>query len=101
VVLEPTSGLLQGSGALSIQWKDYHMATEATIFSTHIRGQDAGCKTFTKPNYLRRFRHFIEYSDWDEVILVHDEWIDKMCIVIVIVASLYLIPTVVAMLFLR
>jgi hypothetical protein len=77
------------------------MTTEATTFSTHIREQDAGYKTFTKPNSLWRFRYFIEHSDWDEVILAHDEWIDKMCIVIIIVASLYLIPTVLAMLFLR
>jgi hypothetical protein len=77
------------------------MTTDATTFSTHIRGQAAGYKTFTKPNSLRRFRYFIEHSDWDEVILAHDGWIDKMCIVIIIVASLYLIPTVVAMLFLR
>jgi hypothetical protein len=74
------------------------MTTEATTFSTHIGRQDAAYKTFTKPNSLRRFRHFIEHSDWDEVILAHDEWIDKMCIVILTAASLYLIPIVLAML---
>jgi len=77
------------------------MTTEATTFSTHIQGQAAGYKTFTKSNLLRRFRYFIEHSDWDEVILADEEWIDKMCIIIIIIASLYLIPTVMAMLFLR
>ena len=73
------------------------MTTEATTFSTHIRQQNAGYN-FTKPNSLWRFRYFIEHSDWDEVILAHGEWIDKICIVIIIAASLYLIPIVLAML---
>jgi len=77
------------------------VTTEATTFSTHIRGQDAVHKPFAKPTSLSRFRYFIEHTDWDEVILTHDEWIDKTCIVIIIAASLYLIPTAVAMLFLR
>jgi hypothetical protein len=76
------------------------MTTEATTFSKHIQGQDAGCKTFTKPNSLRRFRYFIEHSDWSEVILAQEEWIDKLCIGAIIVASLYFIPPVLVMLFL-
>jgi hypothetical protein len=77
------------------------MTTEAPTFSGHIREQDGGGKTFTKPNLLRRFRNFIEYSDWDEVILVQEEWIDKLCIGIVIVASLFFAPSVLIMLLLR
>jgi hypothetical protein len=77
------------------------MTTEATTFSTHISGQDAGYKTFTKLNPLRRLRYFIEHSDWDEVMLAQEEWIDKMCIGVIIVASLYFIPPVFVMLFLR
>ncbi len=77
------------------------MTTEATTYSGHIRGQDAGYKTFTKPHILRRFRYFIERADWDEVILAHDEWIDKLCIGVMIVASLYFIPPALVMLFLR
>jgi hypothetical protein len=77
------------------------MTTEATTFLRHIRGQDAGYKTFTKPNSLPRFRYFIEHSDWDEVILAQEEWIDKLCIGVIIVASLYFIPPVLVMLFLR
>jgi hypothetical protein len=77
------------------------MSTEATTFSTHILGRDARYKTFTKLNSLRRFRYFIEHSDWDEMMLDQEEWIDKMCIGVIIVASLYFIPTVLVMLFLR
>ncbi len=78
------------------------MTTEAVTFSKNIRKRSTGDKTFAKSNKdLRRFRHFIEHSNWDEVILVHEEWIDIMCVVIIIVASLYFIPIVLAMLFLR
>ncbi len=77
------------------------MTTEATTFSGHIGSQEAGYKTFAKPGSVRRFRYFIEHSDWDEVILAQDEWIDKLCIGIIIVASVYFIPPVLVMLFLR
>jgi len=78
-----------------------HMATEAVTVSRNIRERNTGYKTFTRSSYLRRFRYFIEHSNWDEVILSHEEWIDKMCIVIIIAASVYLIPIALAMLFLR
>jgi hypothetical protein len=77
------------------------MTTEATTFSRHMQRQDAACKTVTKPNFLRRFRYFIEHSDWNEVILAHEEWLDKPCIGVIIVASLYFIPSVSVMVFLR
>ena len=76
------------------------MTTEAITFSRHIREQDTRYKTSTKPNSLRRFRYFIEHSDWDEEILAQEEWIDKMCIGVIIVASLFIAPVLV-MLFLR
>ncbi len=78
------------------------MATEAITFSRHERLlQDAGYKTFTRPSALRRFRYFIEHSDWDEEILAQDEWIDRMCIGVIIVASLYLVVPVLTMMFFR
>lgn len=39
------------------------MTTEATTFSTHIRGQDARYKTVTKLNSLRRLCYFIEHRE--------------------------------------
>ena len=56
------------------------MTTDAITFSSYIRKQDIRYKTFSKPNSLRRFRHAIEHSDWDEEILIQEEWIEKMCI---------------------
>jgi len=77
------------------------MATEATTFSGNIRGQDAAYKTFTKRNSLHRFRHLIEHSDWDEAMFAWEKWVDRLCIGIIIVASLYFIPSVLGILFLR
>jgi hypothetical protein len=76
------------------------MTTEAITLTRHKRLlRDTGYKTFTKPNALRRFRYFIEHSDWDEEILAQDAWIDKMCIGVIIVASLYLVIPVLVMMF--
>ena len=76
------------------------MTTEAVTFSRHIRKLDAGYKTFAKPNYLRRVRYAIEHSDWDEEILYQEEWIEKMCMGVIVIASLF-ISSVLIMLFLR
>ena len=75
------------------------MTTAVVPFSKDMRKHNSAYKTVTKSSYLRRFRYFIEHSNWDEVILAHEGWIDKMCIVTTIAASLYLIPIVLAMLF--
>ena len=77
------------------------MATEAVTFSKDVREPDIGYKTFTRSSYLKRFRYFIEHSNWDEVILSQEGWIDGICIVVIIAASVYLIPIALAMLFLR
>jgi hypothetical protein len=63
------------------------MTTDATTFPRYIQGQDAACKTFTKPNSLRRFRYFIEHFDWDDLILAQEEWINKLCVGVIIVGS--------------
>jgi hypothetical protein len=75
------------------------MTTEATTFSRHIGRQNARYKTFAKPNYQRRFRYFIEHSDWDEEFLAQEEWINKLCFAVMIIASLCFIPPFLAMLF--
>ena len=77
-----------------------NMATEAVTFSKDIREHNTGYKTFARSSYLRRFRYFIEHSNWDEVILSREGWIDGMCIVMIVAASVYLIPIALAMLFL-
>ncbi len=76
------------------------MTTDATTFSGQIEGQKAGYKTVTRPYFLRRFRYFIEKSDWDEVLYAQEEWIDKLCLGVIIVSALYFIPPVLVLLFL-
>jgi hypothetical protein len=76
------------------------MTTDATTFSGRIQKLGVRYKTFTKPNSLRQFRYAIEHSDWDEEILAQEEWIEKMCIGVIIIASLF-ISSVLIMLLLR
>jgi hypothetical protein len=64
-----------------------------------MQGEEARYKIFPKPAFLCRFRRFIVHSDWDEVILAQEEWIDRLCIGIIIVASLYFIPPIFVNLF--
>jgi hypothetical protein len=74
------------------------MAAEVVPFSKDIREHNT---SFSRSSYLRRFRYFIEHSNWDEVILAHEEWINGMCIVIIIAASAHFVPIALAMLLLR
>ncbi len=75
------------------------MTAEAATYHRRIERQDAWHKAFTKPSYLRRFRYFVEKSDWDDVILAQEEWINRICIGVIIVAALYFIPPVLTILF--
>lgn len=75
------------------------MTTNATAFSSNFKGQCGEQKTFTKSHYQQRFIYFIEHSDWDEAILAQEDWIDKMCIGVIIIASLYFTPSVFLMFF--
>ena len=84
----------------SVELKDCHMTTEAITFSRPIREQNTGYKTFTKPSSRRRFRYFSEHSDWDEELMAQEEWIEKICIGVIIVSSLF-IAHVMVTLFLR
>lgn len=75
------------------------MATDAVTYERRLRRQDAWHKTFSRPSALRRLRHFVEASDWDELILAQEEWINRMCIGVIIVAALYFVPPVLTILF--
>jgi len=74
------------------------MTTEATTFSERIRSEKAAHNTFTRPGFLRRFRHIIEHSDWDERILAYEKWLNRGCIGVIIVAALYFSPVVIKVL---
>ena len=76
------------------------MMTEVATYERRLRKHGAWHKTFTRPGYLQQLRHFVEKSDWDEVILAQEEWINRMCIGVIIVAALYFVPPVLTILFL-
>jgi len=69
-------------------------------FSTHIRKLDTRYKTFTKPNYIAAIPLCHRTFRLDEEALAQDELLEKMCIGVIIVASLF-ISSISIMLFLR
>jgi hypothetical protein len=75
------------------------MTTDAATYQRHIERQGAWHNAFARPGSLRRFRYFVEKSHWDDVILAQEEWINRMCIGVIIVAALYFIPPVLMILF--
>jgi hypothetical protein len=77
------------------------MNAEAVRFSRDIREHNTRCKPAIKSSCIQRFRCYIEHSNWDEAILSQDEWIDIMCVAVIIITSLYFIPVLLVMLFLR
>jgi hypothetical protein len=71
------------------------MITETTTFSECTRSAEAARNTFKRPGFLKRSRHFIEFSDWDEMIRAFDEWLKRGCIGVIIVSALYFFPVVI------
>jgi hypothetical protein len=49
------------------------------------------CKIAAKKSRIKRFRHFIESTDWEERYLCHP-WIDKLCLGGVIASVIYFFP---------
>lgn len=77
------------------------MTGETETFQRRMKKHGPWHKGFTRSNDLQRFRYFIEESDWDDVIFAQEEWINRMCIGVMIVAALYFTPPILVMLFLR
>jgi hypothetical protein len=68
------------------------MTTTAATFSKNIRQIRASRKIFPSTSYLKRFRYFIENSDWDEMILIYEKRLDKICAGVIIASILYCTP---------
>jgi hypothetical protein len=79
------------------------METEATTAIGDIRGERAtrraGPIALMRAHLLWQIRYFVEHSDWEEVMIAQDEWIDRVCIGVIIVASLYFVPPLLMILF--
>ena len=55
----------------------------------------ATCGTYCQQSLLKRFRDFIERTNWDEVLLRREKWVDALCVVCIIFSVLYFIPVLV------
>jgi hypothetical protein len=67
---------------------------EAT-FSRHTRKPRAAYRTYSKPNYSKCFRNFIEHSDWDVKIIAHEGLANRICVGIIIFSVLYFAPALI------
>jgi len=74
------------------------MTTIATTYSRHIRIPAADSRAFSRPSYIKRFKYFVEHSDWDAEILVQEEFANKVCVGVIITAVLCFVPILVKVL---
>ena len=68
------------------------MATEATSFSGRRERSGTADRAFAGPDLLRRFRRFIESSDWDVIPPARQRQMDRGCIAVLAAAVLYFLP---------
>lgn len=71
------------------------MTTIAATFSKQIRRPGTAYQTYSRTSYMKRFRYFIENSDWDERIMAHEELANKICVGVMIAAILYFVPVLI------
>lgn len=51
--------------------------------------------TYSQQSLLKRFRYFIESTNWEEKLLSRGKWFDKLCVGCIIISVLYFIPVLV------
>ena len=72
------------------------MTTMAGTFSRTIRRPRVSVRRICqKKGCLERFRYFIEHSEWDKEILIHEERMNKICVGVIITFILYFTPVLV------
>jgi len=59
------------------------------------RPQATAYGTYSQQSVLKRFRYFIERTNWDEMLLRRGKWFDKICVGHIIFSVLYFIPVLV------
>lgn len=52
-------------------------------------------ETNSQRSLLKRFRYFIERTNWDEMLFRRGKWFDKLCVGYIIFSVLYFIPVLV------
>lgn len=68
------------------------MATETPILSGYSRGADAVHPVFTRSQLPTRFCPIMKNSREKEKVLFYEEWLNRVCIGVMIVAVLYFVP---------
>jgi len=71
------------------------MTTIATTFSRQIGSPRTAYQICSRKTYLKRFRYFIEHSDWDERIIALEERANKICVGVIMTAVLSFVPVLV------
>lgn len=56
------------------------------------RQRAATYNAYPQQNVLKRFRDFIERTNWDEILLRREKWFDTLCVGGIIFSVLYFIP---------
>ncbi|MEE9913814.1 MAG: hypothetical protein K4571_19055 [Deltaproteobacteria bacterium] len=46
-----------------------------------------------KRSAISRFRHLIEFTDWEEKVLAGEKWMNRIFLIFLVLSMLYLIPT--------
>lgn len=59
------------------------------------RPRAATYNTYPQQSVLKRFRDFIERTNWDEILLQREKWFDTLCVGGIIFSVLYFIPVLV------
>ena len=73
------------------------MKTMTYADSRHIINRDRDFSQHLKPaTLLRRFKRYIETSDWDEQIIRKEHLINSICLVAVILSGLAMSPLLIA-----
>jgi hypothetical protein len=52
----------------------------------------------SKPNPLKKFRCFIEHSNWDEDLLKYEKWIDAGCMAVIAMSFVFFLPVALSVL---
>ena len=66
----------------------YCPSLKAVISASTTEGTPHFLEAFT----LRRFRRFIETSDWDKELLLKEKWVNRCCWLILCLSLLYFCP---------
>jgi hypothetical protein len=57
-----------------------------------------GAPSFCEAYSLKRFRQFIETSDWDKTLLLKEKWVNRCCWLMLGLSLLYMFPILVTLL---